>query len=172
MLDCHITANRSSANPYLQKSNYLWNWFLRVRQWCCATRCKLNYISGGTKTQWRVKGCLERSWLVEWECGWEPVLDRTAKERHIRLHCMHMPGEMGIDRPCCTEPFAQVEHYPMYLQCLRLGGVWVVNVEFSYLRWIMMQSLKKLMGGFISTSLPLHAGFPWRYDPYWHLCVS
>lgn len=37
MLDCHIT-----ANPHLQKSNYLWNWFLRVRQWCCATRCKLN----------------------------------------------------------------------------------------------------------------------------------
>lgn len=82
-------------------------------------------FQGGTKTQWRVKGCLERSWLVEWECGWEPTLDRTAKERHIRLHCMHMPGEMGTDRHYCTQGFAQVEHYPVHLQWeVGGGGSW------------------------------------------------
>lgn len=36
--------------------------------------------------------------LVEWECGCGPALGRMAKERRIRLHCMHMPGEMGTDR--------------------------------------------------------------------------
>lgn len=58
-------------------------------------------IMRGTKTQQRAEPegrRLERGWLVEWEYGWEPALDRTAKERHIRLHCMHMPGEMGTDR--------------------------------------------------------------------------
>lgn len=110
----------SNPTDYTSRSliRIFWKWLYstdKLWQWCSVHRMKAGLDCGGTKTQCRAEHCLEWSWLVEWEYGLEPALDRTAKERHIRLHCMHMPGEMETDRHSAAQ-----EHLPEpgTIQCI------------------------------------------------------
>ena len=92
-------------------------------------------------------------------------MDRTAKERHIRLHCMHMPGEMGTDRHSAAH-----KHLPKSGTILCIGSVfswpagWIMQ-DFCIDSTIMKQS-ESAAEGFLFTICSRHVGFPLSYDPY------